>query len=445
MADQEVKVRDVAWSELFPCLMLLRSIRIALMARVLVLGAAGLIATTLGWWLLGQAFAGSGDPLIERWRATSGPWIWEDSREFWVATSARSADEVFYSASEGLVEAPVAIWLFFTRPFIDLFRADLTPIGFLFLLLCCVWELLVWGVAAGAITRIAALKFTRDEAPGPLAALKQAARKLPSYSLPPLVALAGAAVFAVQLALVGVLMRLDLLAFVFAILWPFVLLLGLLMAVLLLGAVVGWPLMWSTVSVEGTDAFDALSRSYAYTYHRPLRLLCYVLFAAVLAVVSMFVVKLFAASAIALGDWSVDWGLDRATMREVVWSDAMRLEIAGAPSVSEFPPPEAPDEIIGPDELDDEPGALRSWARRAVYFWKSLVAALAAGYQAGFLWVSAVGVYLLLRRDIDGVQLNEVYVDQADEYGMPPLADEATTGVPEVAPGAPAQPGDTAV
>jgi hypothetical protein len=67
---------------------------------------------------------------------------------------------------------------------------------------------------------------------------------------------------------------------------------------------------------------------------------------------------------------------------------------------------------------------------------------LAAGYQAGFLWVSAVGVYLLLRRDIDGVQLNEVYVDEADEYGMPPLADEATTGVPEVIPGAPAQPGD---
>jgi hypothetical protein len=88
-------------------------------------------------------------------------------------------------------------------------------------------------------------------------------------------------------------------------------------------------------------------------------------------------------------------------------------------------------------------GALRTGARRAIGFWKSLVAALAAGYQAGFLWVSAVGVYLLLRRDIDGVQLNEVYIDPADEYGMPPLADEATTGVPEVAPNEPAQPGDT--
>jgi hypothetical protein len=278
----------------------------------------------------------------------------------------------------------------------------------------------------------------------------QAARKLPSYSLPPLVALAGAAVFAIQLALVGLLMRLDVLAIVAAIFWPFVLLLGLLMAILLLGALVGWPLMWSTVSVEGTDAFDALSRSYAYTYHRPLRLLLYVLFAALLAIVSMFVVKLFATAAIGLGDWSVDWGLDRPTMRAVVRPGVSPLDVSDVapPAVTVTPRDDEGTQItIEPSPIVDETpetNALLTGARRTIRFWKSLVAALAAGYQAGFLWVSAVGVYLLMRRDIDGVQLNEVYVDPADEYGMPPLADEATTGVPEVAPAAPAQPGDTA-
>jgi hypothetical protein len=50
---------------------------------------------------------------------------------------------------------------------------------------------------------------------------------------------------------------------------------------------------------------------------------------------------------------------------------------------------------------------------------------------------------LLLRRDIDGVQTSEVFVDQAEEYGMPPLSEDGTTGVPEVAPGSPAAPGDT--
>jgi hypothetical protein len=326
----------------------------------------------------------------------------------------------------------------------------------------------------GAITRIAALRFTRDEAPALFAGLKQAARKLPSYGLPPLLALGGAALFAIQLVILGGLMNLDVLALLAGIIWPFVLLLGLMMSILLLGALVGWPLMWATVSVEGTDAFDALSRSYAYTYHRPFRLLWYALFAALLAMVSMFVVKLFATSAIALGDWSIDWGLDEATMRDVVAPDRLPLEApkvvppaAGAPiaadesaAVDDVPPAEDEEPDVADDEADSEEddsaiaddegnatrperNSMRTGARRAIYFWKSLIAAIAAGYQAGFLWVAAVGIYLLLRRDIDGVQLSEVYIDQADEFGLPPLADEATTAVPEIAPGAPAQPGDT--
>jgi hypothetical protein len=329
--------------------------------------------------------------------------------------------------------------------------SDVSALAFLFLLLCAVWELLVWGLVGGAITRIAALKFTRDEAPGPVAAVKHAVAKLPSYSLPPLVALAGAAVFAIQLAVFGVFMRLDVLAFLAALIWPFVLILGLLMAILLLGALIGWPFMWATISVEGTDAFDALSRSYAYTYQRPWRLLWYVLFVTLLAAISMFVVKMFAASAIALGDWSVNWGLDNETMREVVrpvnsTADEQRvLPPPAVPLVDGDVEATEPGEVRG-DTIDEEAGRevsmFRTGARRAVFFWKSLMAALAAGYQAGFLWVSAVGVYLLLRRDIDGVQPTEVYLEQDEGYGMPPLTSDAVTGVPDVSPTAAAQPGD---
>jgi len=448
MADQPGKVREVAWSELFPWLMLIRTVRIALMARVLILAALGLIVLALGWRIILWT-TGTEDEVVRTWYADSSPWIWERMSEFRIPPSAGSAREVFDTASTDLIEAPLAIWLYFANPFIHLFSGDLTPVGFVILLLCCVWELLVWGLVGGAITRIAALRLTRDEAPPFLASLKHAARKLPSYSVPPLVALGGAAVFAVQLAVLGLLMRLDLFALLAGLIWPFVLLLGLLMAILLLGALIGFPLMWATVSVEGTDAFDALSRSYAYVYHRPWRLLCYVLFAALLAIVSMFVVKLFAASAMALGDWSIDWGIDETSMRTVV-----SPRPANGASVTPLIPPlatvdadaeaeSADSSSPATDEQAEQLNALLRGARRAIGFWKSLVAALAAGYQAGFLWTSAVGVYLLMRRDVDGVQLNEVYLDPADEYGMPPLADEATTSVAEVAAGEPARPGDT--
>jgi hypothetical protein len=516
MAEPTPKLRDISWGEICPWLILLRSIRIALLARVLILGAAGLIATTIGWRVVNWVFQSSTDPVLQEWREDANRWIWEPSatalewrrdreaaegalreldlpagvvyfREpsetgFSIDMSARSVRDVYESAQSDILQAPLELWLYLTRPFQELFDADLTPMGFLCLLLCCVWAVLVWGVAGGAISRIAALRFTRGEAPGLVAAVAHAVAKLPSYCSAPLIALAGAALFAVQLFVVGLLMNVSLFAVLAAVVWPFVLLLGLLMAVLLVGALVGWPLMWATVAVEGTDSFDALSRGYAYVYQRPWRLLWYVIVAVFLAAVSMFVVKVFATSAIALGDWSVSWGLGDEKMAAVV-AAATPETAAGAPSVAppadpitddvnsgpQFPtqpaagtdPPQAgaeaaagtePTQVDAPNsaqaadgDANAEPGVLLPLARTVIGFWKSLLAALAAGYQAGFLWVSAVGVYLLLRRDIDGAEMDEVFVEQADEFGLPPLEDDAATGVPQVSSGGAAAPGNTSM
>lgn len=470
MADQPPKIREVAWSELFPWLILLRSIRIALLARVLFLGAAGLLATWLGWRVITEAFPATTDPIVKSW-VDSKMAFWQPPSDMaatdaWVNTSPHSAMEILDSAANlNLFRAPVTIWLYLTRPFVELFHPQLTVPGFIFLLVCIVWELVVWGLFGGAITRIAALKFTRDEAPGPIAAIRHALSKLPSYSLPALIAMGGTALFAIQLVVMGLFMRLGVLAFLASLVWPFVILLGLMMAILLLGAYVGWPLMWATVSVEGTDAFDALSRSYAYTYHRPLKLLWYIVFAGFLAVTSMFVVKVFASTAIALGNWSIDWGLDEYTMHNVVSPRSPRELNVTLPPVDAVPGLSASEKsgtaggvdkaaneatpktaasgsAAAPGIESQEPTGLDAATKAVITFWKSLVAVLVAGYQAGFLWVSAVGVYLLLRRDIDGVQLNEVFVDQTDEYGLPSLANDPVTGVPEVMRDAAAVPAD---
>jgi hypothetical protein len=454
MINQQEKLRDVAWNELFRWLLLLRSIRIALMARVMGLGAVGLIATTLGWRVISWVFSASVDPVLAQWRGDVSDWLWNKTPEFSIATSVHGADELFAAAVRGLVEAPVTLWLYMARPFIDLFRSDLTAIGFLCLLLCGIWELLVWGLIGGAITRIAALKFTRDEAPDVLSALAHAASKISSYSLAPLLALGGAAVFGLQLMVLGWLMRFSFFAMLAGFVWPFVLMLGLMMAILLLGALAGWPLMWATVSVEGTDAFDALSRSYAYTFQRPLRLLWYVVFATILAAVSMFVVKLFAASAISLGSWSIRWGIDEPTYHSIISPPNAVAEQAtpsGIPLLS-FPPSVSGEPTFtasAPSQSKPTPAAessgMRGIAGKAIEFWKSLLGALAAGYQAGFLWVAAVGVYLLLRKDIDGAEMDEVYVEDEQEYGMPPLVDNPATGIPEVSANGGAQPGDIGV
>jgi hypothetical protein len=438
MINQHDKLRDVTWNESFRWLLLLRAVRIALLARVMILGALGLVVTTLGWWAIDYVVSASQDPVVQsaEWQRTVSDWLWNASPEFSIVSSAQSADAMFRQVLSGLAEAPVSLWLFLTRPFINIFHGDLTPVGFLYFALCGIWELLVWGLFGGAIARIAALKFTRDEAPDLPGALKHSIGKITSYSMAPLLALAGAAVFGLQLVVLGWIMRLDVLAVVAGFAWPFALMLGLLMAILLIGALVGWPLMWATVAVEGTDAFDALSRSYAYTYQRPLRLLWYVLLAVILAAVSMFIVKLFATSAIALGNWSVSWGLDQESYREIVAprpieiNEAVGNDVAisvatvndEGPVFANRAPAEPVKELTGTKWL----------AAEAIQFWKSLLGALAAGYQAGFIFVAAVGVYLLLRKDIDGAEMDEVYVEDEPEFGMPSLADDQVTGVPEV-------------
>src|SRR4051794_7809156 len=108
MADSQIKVREVAWSELFPWLLLLRSVRIALMARVLVLGAAGLIATVIGWSLLWGWVAPISDPVIKALAKNTDLKIWSDSMRSpaastWVDTSVHSAGEVFESARDWLI------------------------------------------------------------------------------------------------------------------------------------------------------------------------------------------------------------------------------------------------------------------------------------------------------------------------------------------------------
>ena len=417
------KLREIAWNEICPWLLLTRCVRIALMIRVLLLGAVGLVAVTAGWIVLTSLFPVGEDPVLKQWRATGCQWVWQSSSHFTISPAKvpETAAEMFAAAATGLVDAPITLWKHMTRPFVDMFQMELTFAGWLCLLACGAWEVVVWGLIGGAITRISALCLSRGEAPDLGQAVRYSARMLLSYTAAPLMALTAAGVFAVQLMILGALMRIDLLAMFAGLAWPFVLILGFLMAIILVGVLIGWPMMWATISVEGTDAFDAVSRSYAYTYQSPLRLLWYVLLAGALGALGMFVVKFFALATVGLGDWSIRWGLDDVRMEQIVVQQADDVAANG----------------------DESMTRLRAIGRGAVNFWKSLLTAIAAGYQAGYLWAAAVGIYLLMRRDIDAAELDEIFIDEEEpEFGMPPLEGHES-GVPEVATDRPAQSGDT--
>ena len=153
----------------------------------------------------------------------------------------------------------------------------------------------------------------------------------------------------------GLLMGSDFGTLLVSIVWPLALLLGVLMALLLLGLLFGWPLMWSTISAEGSDSFDALSRSYAYVFQRPLHYLFYVIVAAVLGFLGWLLVANFAAAVIWLSYWAAGWGCSAERLAAVMHG-------AGAG------------------------GAV-------IHFWVGCVKLLAMGFSFGYFWTAACAIY----------------------------------------------------
>jgi hypothetical protein len=275
------------------------------------------------------------------------------------------------------------------------------------LLLDGAWTIAVWALFGGAIARIAALYLARGETIGPIAALKSAAFRWPSTAGAPTFGLIALFIVALPLMFAGLMMRLDFLAIVLALVWFLLILLGLAVAIVGIGLAFGWPLMASTVAVERTDAFDGISRGYAYVYQRPLHLVFYIAVAGLLGLLAQTAVNLIVDSTLDATKWAVSTG-------------------AGAERIAElyrdYP---ADDDSMGQPELR---------AARIIRFWNRGFASIAASFPMAYLWPAAVGIYLLMRRHIDSTDVGEITFDEGDpERGLPTLVSNPATGVPRVA------------
>ncbi len=395
----------MAWLEIFPWLGLGRAFRVAISLRVLVFGALGFFLTLLGWLALGQVFfhGSSGH--------ATNPYV-EIAEPSWPKAGQQVLPELAptpggpQTGGKAAIE-PAAVpmlgaWMHLSRPVWILFRDGwkLRAASLTFLVLAILWAMAVWALFGGAISRVAAVQLAADERIGWVAALRFAASKWLSYFAAPLLPLLGVVIVAIPLAVLGLLVRWNFGVLLAGVLWPLALLGGLVMALLLLGLAFGWPLMWATISTEGTDSFDALSRSYAYVFQRPLRYLFYVLVAAVLGWLGWLLVSTFIDALVGLSYWAAGWGA------------GPRVALMGA---------------SGLGRLFDA----GSWL---VSFWTNLVRALAIGYFYGYFWAASSAIYLLLRRDVDATETDEVFLD-ADRsepaHALPPLSTDGQ-GAPEV-------------
>lgn len=427
MVDEEKgTLRVVAWLEIFPWLTIFRTFRLAIGIRVLLLAAVAVFLTVLSWALLGWVFSSSDSlprliPQESRcpWLALANlvpdrPALLAPGLEPGVQTMSPrpgsetpSAAETPWAAAmrsdERMRQAPAetrdpdaGVWGQLSRPFRELFGLKVTLVDSVYLVLCGLTTLAIWAFFGGAITRIVAVRLASDERISLMVSLRYACSKWGAYFAAPLFPLIGVLLAALPIVVLGVLLKFGTGVFVAALLWPLALLGGLLMAILLLGLLFGWPLMWATISVEGTDSFDALSRAYAYVFQRPLHYLFYALVALFLGSLGWLLVSNFAAGVVGTTYWAASWG-----------SNADRLALV----------------ILHDENL----GTVSSTGAVILLFWVSCVKMLAVAFLSTFFWAASTAVYFLLRRDVDATEMDEVFLEEEDEqtYGLPPMTTDA--------------------
>ena len=394
-------VREIVWKDICPWLILVRALKIATGLRMLVLAAITLWLIGAGWWAAGKAFQGSEDLLLKNWIAAQTSWPWNEAPL--VRVSEREMLDSL-SLRDTFLGAPLFhVWSKYSAPFVHLFEPRQSIAGLAYSLVCCLWALLVLGLFGGAIARIAALDLTREESIGWRPALAHSWSKLGSYIMAPLLPLLAVLVGILLLSIPALLMRLDFGVLLAGFLWPLVLLAGLLMTIVLVGVWLGWPLMISTLAVESSESFDALNRAYAYVYQRPLRFLFYVFIASVLGLFGSLLIYWFTDLVLYFSELAVSWGAGSDRM-----ADIRRWSLDG-----------------------NSPGHMAGVGATMILFWRNCVLTIAHGFQLAFFLSAAVGIYLLLRRSVDAVELDEVYLDEDQAYGLPSLEKDAA-GVPGV-------------
>ena len=403
----------VRWNDLCPWLLLVRAARVALLVRVIALAVAGVFVTQWGWSAIESVLLNETEPArLARLTERPAPALWAS------ADAPAPSRELFDEVDSCRFAGPLLRgWAWAIQPLTGLIRAD----GWrriVALIAAGLWVMAVWALFGGAIARIAALYLTRGETLGPVAALKSAVGSWVSTLAAPSFCFGVIAIFVLLLMLVGLVMRLGFLAFLAALVWPTVLFMGVAVAIFAIGLLAGWPLMWTTIAAERTDSFDGVSRGYAFTFQRPLHFVFFLLVATALGLLAQAAVSLLVDGSLRATHWAIDRGLGDED------SKALFLGVATPPAESL--------------------GVLDRASAKLIRFWSAGLAALATAFPMAYLWPAAMGMYLLLRQQIDSTELGEVALDEGQpERGLPPLINDPATGVPTMRPAATPEPTTT--
>lgn len=294
-------------------------------------------------------------------------------------------------------------------------------------ILFIVWFLLLWSIFGGAICRIAAVHAARDEKISVRESLKFSTGKLISFFSAPLIPLIVLVVIGLVVAAGGFVGNIPWIGpIVIGAAFFLALIAGLLMTLVLLGTIGGFNLMYPTIAVEGSDSFDAISRSFSYLYARPWRLAFYTLVAVIYGALTYLFVRFFIFILLSLTHFWVDVGhFTRADNAAPLWNTLW----SGPASMWNLT-----------HDIDYSVlGGMQSIGAFLIAFWVYLTITMLGAFAISFYFSANTIIYYLMRREVDATELDDVHLDHVeDDLHVEPAAVPAPA---VVAPAADSTPG----
>ena len=387
MTDKHITVDTIRWHSVLPCLHLLRAAQLALRVRVVLLALLTVVVFSAGRYAIDQL------PFIESAGRSSSLLFPDVQRD-----SITTLESQRFQPPPSLVPAgrlviwngfpsPAAIeWLWWPLetvhgPARELIQAERNWSRCASAVTRLLWALLVWGILGGALARMVAVRFARDESLPIGAAIVSTARLWQSFLYGPLLPFFGAGLLTLGIFCVRLLehwIGRDSGWLILVLGW-IPLLLGFGVSALLMLTAVSWPLMVAAISTEGSDGFDGLSRAFGYVMNRPWYLLWLVALSCGVGLVASFFV------------W---WFFDIAIH---VTATTLQLQTPGT------------------------------------HFWGEVQFALRLAVLASFFWSNTTVIYFLLRQSDDGTPLDQVYIPGPPPKAEPlPLVGVATSQQPVI-------------
>ena len=256
--------------------------------------------------------------------------------------------------------------------------------------------LAVISVAGGALCRIAALQFAQGEKPGLTEAVRFSVKRFSSFFTAPLAPMGIMLFMGLFIFLLGLAGNIPQVGELIVVLGtPLALINGALIAVILIGAVAGFGLMFPAVAYDGSDCFDSISRSFSYVYAQPSRMACYSLIAAVYGAICYVFIRFFAFLMLSITHCLLQLG---------IWTDSSTEGVDKLTAI--WPQPEFMNFLASSDPA---PTTLAErFAARLACLFVLMVVGLMVSFIISFYFSANTVIYSLMRNRVDKTALNDV-------------------------------------